>query len=103
MLILPSYYEGLARVQLEAYAAGVPCVSTLVSGADDVIIDGKTGFIVEVNDLSAFVDRLIWLLDRPSEAKEMGLKGKRYVLKKYAYGRVVDELVQGWVELANQG
>jgi glycosyltransferase involved in cell wall biosynthesis len=101
-LILPSYYEGLARVQLEAYAAGVPCISTRVSGTDDVILDGETGFIVEVNDLPAFVDRLIWLLDRPSEAKEMGLKGKQYVLKKYAYGQVVDELVQGWVELANR-
>ncbi len=103
VLILPSYYEGLARVQLEAYAAGVPCVSTLVSGADDVILDGETGFIVEVDDLSTFVDRLIWLLDHPSEAREMGLKGKQYVLEKYAYGRAVGELVQGWVDLASQG
>jgi glycosyltransferase involved in cell wall biosynthesis len=101
-LILPSYYEGLARVQLEAYAAGIPCVSTLVSGTDDVILDGETGFIVEVNDLSAFVDRLIWLLDHPDEAREMGLKGQHYVLTKYTYGRVVDELVQGWVNLASQ-
>jgi len=49
LLILPSYSEGLPNVILEAMACGTPVLATPVGAIPDIIIDGKTGFIMESN------------------------------------------------------
>lgn len=50
LLILPSYSEGLPNIILEAMACGTPVLATPVGSIPDVIIDGKTGFIMENNE-----------------------------------------------------
>src|SRR5262245_18046768 len=48
LFLLPSRYEGNARVLAEAGAAGTPSVTTDVSGAIDTVIEGESGAIVPV-------------------------------------------------------
>jgi glycosyltransferase involved in cell wall biosynthesis len=50
LLALPSYTEGMPNVVLEAFAAGVPVVSTAVGGAPEVVEDGVSGFLVPAGD-----------------------------------------------------
>ncbi len=45
-LILPSSYEGMPLVLIEAMAAGVPVVARQISGLDEVVDDGVTGYLV---------------------------------------------------------
>jgi len=47
---LPSYYEGLPNVLLDAINYGIPCISTNCSGAQDILANGKGGFIIPVNN-----------------------------------------------------
>lgn len=61
VLLLPSLYEGMPYVLLEALAAGVPIIATDVGGAEEAIEDGLTGFILPQNaakDLEAHLVRL---------------------------------------------
>jgi glycosyltransferase involved in cell wall biosynthesis len=58
LLVLTSYFEGFAKVFMEAAAMGLPIITTQVSGADDVIEDGKSGFIVEQNDVDKMAERI---------------------------------------------
>lgn len=49
LLVVPSYYESFCMVVLEALACGTPVVATRVGAADDIILQGKTGFVVDDN------------------------------------------------------
>ena len=76
---LCSRYEGFAIVSMEAAMAGMPVVTTAVSGSDDGVVDGKTGFIVPIGDVEAFVNALAELIRNPGRAADMGRRGRRHV------------------------
>jgi glycosyltransferase involved in cell wall biosynthesis len=58
VLLMPSLYEGMPYVLLEALAAGVPIVTTDVGGAKEAVDDGVTGFILPKNFGEVLVERL---------------------------------------------
>lgn len=72
VLCLPTRREGFPNVVLEAAASGIPAVTTTATGAVDSVVDGKTGFVVPVDDALAMADALATLLDDPARAVEFG-------------------------------
>lgn len=65
ILIMTSLYEGFPRVFMEAAANGLSFVVTAVSGAENVVAEGKNGFIVQQDDEAGFVESLrILVTDR---------------------------------------
>lgn len=56
--VLPSYFEGLAQVQLEALATGLPVISTYESGAEEVVVPGENGLLVRAGDESGLTRAL---------------------------------------------
>ena len=79
LLVLPSRYEGFARVLMEAAAAALPIVTTAVSGADEAVRDGETGRIVPVCDASALAQAMEQVLGDPVAARGMGLRGRELI------------------------
>ena len=59
VLVFPSFFEGLAQVQLEALASGLPLISTIEAGAEDLIRDGQNGFLVPAGDVIALSERML--------------------------------------------
>lgn len=83
IVFLPSYYEGLPTVALEAMASGVPVVATDVGGTAEAVSDGKTGFIHRVSDLSGMA-RSITRLDSDSSLRKLhGRNGRKRVLNNF--------------------
>lgn len=64
--------EGCPNVLLEAGAVGLPCVTTDVGGARDIVIHGETGAIVPSDDAMALVERLERLVNDPAARSGMG-------------------------------
>lgn len=58
VLVLPTLYEGLALVLLEAMACGLTVITTPHSGLAGLIQDGKEGFLVPIRNAAAIHDRL---------------------------------------------
>jgi glycosyltransferase involved in cell wall biosynthesis len=78
-MVLPSIYEGFARVLIEAAAAGKPIITTSVSGADDGVVDGKTGYIVPVDDIDMLTEAFRRILANRHAAIKMGQKGRDHI------------------------
>jgi glycosyltransferase involved in cell wall biosynthesis len=79
VLVLPSVEEGLALVQAQAMACGVPVIATPNTGAEDLFDDGKEGFIVPVRDRTAIRERVAWMIAHPEARRAMGEAALRRV------------------------
>jgi glycosyltransferase involved in cell wall biosynthesis len=77
VLVLPSLVEGLALVQLEALACGIPLITTPNAGGSDIITDGIEGFIVPIRDTEMLKEKLEWCYQHPLELAEMGRAARR--------------------------
>lgn len=75
IFVLASVFEAAPIVVLEAMACAKPVVATRVGGVPELIIDGETGVLVTPRDSKAIAEAILYLLDHPREAEEMGLKG----------------------------
>ena len=96
LFVLPSVYEGNARVLAEAAAAGKPVVATDVSGTQDTVIDGETGYIVPVGQPEALAQGMIRLLDNPARAADMGRRAREHILALYDERRLLAGFAELW-------
>ena len=73
VFVLPTIEEGLALVLGEALSFGLPVVTTVNSGGDDLFTDGVEGFIVPIRSPDAIAEKLQQLADQPELRKKMSL------------------------------
>lgn len=94
VFVLPSYYEAFGMVLAEAQACGTPCVSTKVGGIPEVVIDNKSGFLVEYGDWKSLEEKIIYLLENPKIAKRMGKYGRKHITKNFGIEKVCKKLYE---------
>ncbi|MDX1503471.1 MAG: glycosyltransferase family 4 protein [Thermoanaerobaculia bacterium] len=75
-LVVPSVYEGMPLVILEAMEAAVPVVASAVSGIPEVVVDGETGWLVPPEDPAALERAVGEAWSQPLEARRRGLAGR---------------------------
>jgi glycosyltransferase involved in cell wall biosynthesis len=76
VLAMPSEFEGLPLVLLEAMAHGVPIVAHAVDGIPEAVTDGQEGYLIARGDIRALAERLVQLLLDPAEAERMGERAR---------------------------
>jgi glycosyltransferase involved in cell wall biosynthesis len=72
IFVMPSDFEGMPNAMMEAMVAGLPCVSTRISGATDVARDSHEALYYEAGDAAALASHLTWLMTNPGEARRLG-------------------------------
>jgi glycosyltransferase involved in cell wall biosynthesis len=77
--VLPSRCEGVARVLVEAMAAGKPVVTTAVDGHPFHVRDGETGYLVPPDDVDALAAAITRVLADPERAARLGAAARTYV------------------------
>ncbi|MDY7076290.1 MAG: glycosyltransferase family 4 protein [Chloroflexota bacterium] len=76
LLVLPSRQETAPMVIEEAMAARVPVVATRVGGVQDLVSDGRTGFVVELGDTKGLADAMVRTLADADLRARMGEAGR---------------------------
>jgi glycosyltransferase involved in cell wall biosynthesis len=91
-LIMPSAWEGLGMVLLEAIVHGVPVIATQVSGIPEVVRDGVDGVLVAPGDCDALVDAMEATVGRRAEARvRRPAPGRDYINQKFSFRRMLEE------------
>jgi len=89
LIALPSAWEGMPNVILEAMACGKPAVATSVGGCAELIADGQTGFLAPPNDEQALAERILRLLRDATLRRRLGSAGRQRVEREFSIARMV--------------
>jgi glycosyltransferase involved in cell wall biosynthesis len=90
--VMSSTWEGMPMVLLEASAAELPIVATNVGGNGEVVLDGKSGFLVPPNDPEALAQAMLRLMSLSEEERwRMGKLARQHIEARYSLDRVVNQ------------
>jgi phosphatidyl-myo-inositol dimannoside synthase len=86
--------EGFGIVFLEAAACGVPAVAGRSGGADEAVVDGVTGVVVEPRDVAAVRAALDQLLSDDGLRTRLGAAARRRAVEHYSYDRLAARMAR---------
>jgi colanic acid/amylovoran biosynthesis glycosyltransferase len=84
---------------MEAFAQGVPVISTYHAGIPEVVKDGESGFLVPERDADTLAEKLERLIEHPKLRVAMGRNGRRFVEEHYDIDKLNDRLVKIYQQL----
>ncbi len=102
IIVVPSRYDGLPFIPLEAMSMGKPVVGTQVDGVQDVIVDGITGYLVELDDITAMADRIVYLLKDSQLRINMGREGRKRIEKEFNISTNIRQIEDVYAEVCQQ-
>jgi glycosyltransferase involved in cell wall biosynthesis len=97
--VLTSLSEGLSLTLLESMSFGIPVVATRVGGNPEVVDEGRTGYLVPVQDARILADRIIKLLQDGDLRKNMGGEARRSIERKFRMRDVASRYLEIYNEL----
>lgn len=89
--VLPSFFEGTPNVVLESMSCGVPVVATDVSDNSLIIKNGKTGYVISLNDKDGFVKRVAELLTDHTLHYAMRTEARKWVCSEFSNKRLAEK------------
>lgn len=87
--VLTSRSEGFSNSILEYMCRGLPVIATDVGGNREVIDDGRTGCLIPVDNPAALAEKILYLVNHPQIAGEMGRQGRALVMEKFSLQSMV--------------
>ena len=91
---LASFAEGIPVALMEAMAAEIPCVSTMITGIPELIRNEIDGLLVSPSDEEAMAEALRRLMDQPELRRRLGRAGRLRVIDRYNLEKNVKALAE---------
>jgi glycosyltransferase involved in cell wall biosynthesis len=99
VVVLPSKWEGLGLVLVEAAQHARPVVATRVGGIPEVVVDGETGLLVASDDAAAFGDAVARLLADDAARRRMGDAARASAARRFSVERYAKDVEDLYVRL----
>lgn len=97
--VLFTRWEGFGYALAEYMLDSIPVIGSNVDSIPELIIDGKNGYLIEVENMEEAVKKLTKMMQNPEIRKDMGSYGNTLVKSKFNIKRVVEEHRQLFIEL----
>jgi glycosyltransferase involved in cell wall biosynthesis len=95
IVVLPSLWEGMPNLLLEAMALKKPVIATDIGGSREIVRDAENGFLVPIRDSEKLAEKMVYLLKNNGLCRTMGDRGYGMVKEKFS----ADSMVKGYEEL----
>ena len=91
--------EPFGQVVVEGMVASKPVVATNGGGVKEIVVNGETGLLVPMGDAAAMAEAILFLLDNPETAREMGRRGRQRADELFSIERTVRKVESVYDEM----
>jgi glycosyltransferase involved in cell wall biosynthesis len=99
LFVLPSVSEGLALALLEAMSSGLPAIACKETGAEDCIVSGKNGLLVDGKNVEALVDAIRWFYEHPAERVALGFAARSRIEETFTLAHYAERITAVYEQL----
>lgn len=92
LVVMPSTCEGFPMVVLEASACGRPVIASNIGGLNEAVVDGETGFLVDVKDPSLLAATIVKVLSDDPLRRQLGENARGRVLENFTWDRICSQV-----------
>lgn len=85
IFVFPSRHEGMPNALLEAMASGLPVIASCIAGNEELVLNGKTGYLVPSEDIESLQAALKILLSDAALREQMGIASRHHVEANYSW------------------
>jgi glycosyltransferase involved in cell wall biosynthesis len=97
-----SIEEGMAMVQAQAMACGLPLICTTNTGGEDLIREGEEGFVLPIRDVEALKEKILWCYEHQDQCEAMGQAAKERVSEEYSWDDYGERITQSYQEILSR-
>lgn len=91
IICLPSYREGFGNVLIEASSVGIPAVASRIYGVTDAVVDGVTGYLHEVGNVSEIANLMLNLANNNQVRSAMGAAARDRAIQLFSQENMIAE------------
>lgn len=99
LFLLPSVYEGIANVCLEAMSMQLPVVSTKSGGMEEVIVHKQNGLLCEVYDAASIAANVKVVAEDTELSKTLGISARKTILERFTIQQQADVFEEQYAKI----
>jgi len=88
--VLTSKTEGISNSILESMACGTPVIATSRGGTEEIIENGKSGFITTYGDYKLLTEKIVFMKNNPEVREKFAQRGQKIITEKFSIQTMID-------------
>lgn len=101
VFVFPSYREGFGLTLVEANAMSIPVISSDIIGCNEIVEEGKNGFLVPIKNLDLLKEKMLFCRTNKSIIQSMKNECREIVAQKFTQMKVWENILNSYKSLTN--